>query len=105
MPITADNPYYLNDTGAIRYSSSATKIWCPTYISKDDAITIQVQVWNTAGDTFYVEEVLIRSESDIEAYSSGESGEFSVFKNCVEQLVAAYLDALGLNSAVTFTIV
>jgi hypothetical protein len=105
MPLTADNPYYLNETGAIRFASSLTKIWCPVYVSKDDAITIQVQVWNTAGDTFYGEEVLTRTESELEAQEGAGTGEFTQFKSVVEQEVKDYLEGVSLNSGVTFTIV
>ena len=86
--ITADADYLIEGS-TVKYRYSTTKILCPFAVDKDDVTTVDVQVWNTAGDAFYGSTTLRFSESELEAYSSGESGEFSVFKNVVEQAVAA----------------
>ena len=101
--ITADADYVIQGS-TVKYRYSTTEIHCVIAIDKDNGIKVDVQVWDST-PTLHGSTTLSFTEADIEAYSSGESGEFSVFKNCVEQAVAAVLDGISGNSLVTFTVV
>ena len=45
------------------------------------------------------------TEAELEAFTGSGSGEYSQFKNCVEQAVKGYLEGISENSGTTFTIV
>lgn len=105
MPITSDTNFVIDTAEVALYRQSLVKIYCVYAVDKDDVTAVDVQVWNTAGDEFYGSETVRFSESELEAFSSGESGEFSIFKSVVEQAVVDYLESLTANSGATFTIV
>ena len=106
MPITADNDYRIDSLNAVKYRPSATtKVFCPIEINKDNVTIIHVQVWDDAGTVFYGEVTFPQTEAELEAYTSAESGEFSIFKNVCEQAAKAYLEAITANVGVAFTIV
>lgn len=106
MPITADNPYYLTDALNVTYRSSTTKIFCTWATDKDDVTRVNLEVWNSAGDEFYGSETVQFTEAELEAFTGTGTGEFTIFKSCVEQAVVDYLDGrAGNTGVVTFTIV
>ena len=106
MPITADNPYYLNDAQTVSFRSASTKIICVFASDKDDVTAVDMQVWNSAADEFYGSETVRFTESELEAFTGSGTGKYSIFKNCVEQAVVDHLDGRpGNTGVVTFTIV
>lgn len=106
MPISADAIFALEEGSSLRFDHATTKVYCVAVADlKVDAVRVDVQVWDGAGEVFYGSTSVGFSEGDLEAYSSGESGEYSIFKDVVEQAVADYLDGLTENASVTFTVV
>lgn len=106
MPITSDNGYYLYLGSPTKYDHNLTKIFCPIKVEKDDTIRVDVEVWDNVDNTvFYGSVPLTFTEAAVEAYTGSGTGEFSQFKNCVEQAVVDYLEGVTENSGIAFTIV
>lgn len=105
MPITANADYVLTSGASVRLRFSTTKIFCVTAVDKDLVTSVDIQVWNTAGDEFYFSHTQRFTESDLEAEEGAGTGEFTQFMSVVEQAVVTYLEGIASNSSVTFTIV
>lgn len=106
MAITSDNGYYLYTGSPTKYDNTLTEILCPIKVEKDDTIRVDVEVWDDTDNTvFYGSVSLTFTEAAVEAYTGSGTGEFSQFKNCVEQAVVDYLEGVTENSGIVFTIV
>jgi len=105
MPITSDNGFYLYEGSPTKYDYTLVKMYCPVKVEKDDTIRVDVEVWDTAGEVFYGNYPLTFTEAEVEAFTGSGTGEFSQFKNVVEQAVVDYLEGVTENSGITFTIV
>lgn len=103
--ITADTDYAIETSGTVQYRYGSTKIWCLPSVDKDGVTVVDIQVWDTAGEVFWGSNTQRFVETTLEAYTSGESGEVSQFKNIVDQAVVDYLEGISVNAGVTFTIV
>lgn len=102
--ITGDANFVIETGSSALYRYNTTEILCAIAMDVNDVVAVDIQVWNTAHDTMYGSATARFTTTEIDAKSSAESGESSVFRNCVEQCVADYLDALTGNAAVTFTV-
>ncbi len=105
MPITADNNYFIESAGTVKFQSSPTKIYCPFDVNKDDEILVHVHVYDTSGVTLYGTYSYLATEADIEAHEGAGTGEYTQMKSCVEKDVKSYLESLSGNTGVAFTIV
>ncbi len=105
MAITASDVFILETGNVISFKDAPVRIYCPFAVDKDDVTAVDVQVWNDAGTVFYMAHTLRFSEAELEAFTGTGSGEFSQMKNVVEQAVKGYLEGIGDNGGVTFTIV
>lgn len=104
MALTADVNYVIESGSSALFRYNTTEILCAIAVSVDDVVAVDIQVWNTAHDVLYGSSTARFTTTEIDAKSSAESGESAVFRNCVEQCVADYLDALTGNASVTFTV-
>lgn len=102
--ITADANYVIETGSSALFRYNTTEILCSVVMDVNDVVAVDIQVWNTAHDVLYGSSTVRFTTTEIDAKSSGESGESAVFRNCVEQCVADYLDAMSGNASVTFTV-
>ena len=106
MAITSDNGFYLYEGSPTKFDNTLVVILCPVKVEKDDVIRVDVEVWDDVDNTvFYGSHPLVFTEAEVEAYTGSGTGEFSLFKNCVEQAVVDYLEGVTENSGIVFTIV
>lgn len=103
--ITATDIFILETGSALQFKDAPVRVYCPLAIDRDDVVRVDVQVWNDAVDVFYGSITLRFTEAELEAFTGSGSGEYSQFKNCVEQAVKGYLEGISENSGTTFTIV
>lgn len=106
MPITADDYYSIDSSGKVQYSAyPRTQVFCTMEVNKENVTLIHVQVWDDNGEVFFGEVTIPKTSTELEAYTSAESGEFSMFKDVCEQAVKEYLETIAPNTGITFTIV
>lgn len=105
MAITANDVFILVDGSPLQWKDAPVRIFCPFMVDKNDVTSVDIQVWNDAGDVFYQSHTVRFSESELEAFTGSGTGEFSQMKNVVEQAVVDYLEGIADNSGTTFTIV
>lgn len=103
--ITANSNYTLSDVQRVVFRYSSTRIYVLPSVTKDGVVLVDLQVWESDDSAFYGSESMSFSEATLEALSSGESGEVSQFLDVVAQAVVDALEAISLNSGVTFTVV
>lgn len=103
--ITANDVFVFEAGSALSFKDAPVRVYCPFAVDKDDVMTVDVQVWNDAVDVFYGSITLRFTEAELEAFTGSGTGEFTQMKSVVEQAVKSYLEGIGENSGVTFTIV
>ena len=103
--ITANSNYTLSDVQRVIFRYSSTRIYVLPSVTKDGVVMVDLQVWESDDSAFHGSASMSFSEATLEALSSGESGEVSQFLDVVAQAVVDALEAISLNSGVTFTVV
>ena len=103
--ITAKRYFSAGNGLGLQFKDAPVRVYCPLAIDRDDVVRVDVQVWNDAVDVFYGSITLRFTEAELEAFTGSGSGEYSQFKNCVEQGGKGLFGGISENSGTTFTIV